>query len=82
MIHGVLKERDAGRGQWTVRRGKTRMETGEWEQLSPEEKKKQLFWKQKDLLDTFLARHAISRAQYEKSLGDLKAKMGLSEEEG
>ncbi len=54
----------------------------EWEQLSPEEKKKQLYLKQKVLLDTFLDHHAISQAQYDKSLGDLQEKMGISPEEG
>ena len=49
----------------------------EWEMLSPEEKKKQLFLKQKKLLETFLERNAISKAQYEKSLGDLRDKMGM-----
>jgi len=49
----------------------------EWERLSPEEKKKQLFLKQKKLLDTFLERNAISKAQYDKSLGDLRDKMGM-----
>ncbi len=47
-----------------------------WESMSSEQKKKQLFLNQKDLLDKFLERHAISQAQYDKSLGDLKAKMG------
>ena len=51
----------------------------EWEKLSPEEKKKQLFLKQKNLLDTFLKRNAISQAQYDKSLGDLRDKMGIDE---
>lgn len=49
----------------------------EWERLSPGEKKKQLFLKQKKLLDTFLERNAISKAQYDKSLGDLRDKMGM-----
>ena len=49
----------------------------EWERLSPEEKKKQLFLRQKKLLDTFLERNAISKAQYDKSLGDLRDKMGM-----
>lgn len=57
------------------------MNQTEWEHLSPEEKKKQLYFKQKDLLDTFLDHHAISQAQYDKSLGDLKEKMGISPEE-
>lgn len=49
----------------------------EWEKLSPDEKKKQLFLKQKNLLDTFLERNAISKAQHDKSLGDLRDKMGM-----
>lgn len=49
----------------------------QWEELAPEEKKKQLFLKQKELLDTFLERNAISQAQYDKSLGDLRDKMGM-----
>ena len=48
-----------------------------WEKLSPEEKKKQLFLKQKNLLDTFLEKNAISKAQHDKSLGDLIEKMGM-----
>lgn len=48
-----------------------------WAKLSPEEKKKQLFLNQKQTLDLFLERKAISQAQYEKSLGDLRAKMGV-----
>jgi len=53
------------------------LEQIEWEKLSPEEKKKQLFLNQKKLLDTFLEKHAISQAQYDKSLGDLRDKMGM-----
>ena len=49
----------------------------EWEKLTTDEKKKQLFIKQKKLLDTFLERNAISKAQYDKSLGDLRNKMGM-----
>lgn len=49
----------------------------DWTKLSPEEKKKQLFIKQKKLLDTFLEKNAISKAQYDKSLGDLRDKMGM-----
>ena len=47
-----------------------------WESLTPEEKRKQLFLKQKKTLDLFLERNAISKAQYDKSLGDLIEKMG------
>lgn len=49
----------------------------EWSNLSPEEKNKQLFLKQKHTLDLFLERNAISREQYDKSLGDLREKMGM-----
>ena len=46
-----------------------------------EEKKKELFLRQKQLLDTFLEHGAISREQYDKSLGDLIVKMGIREDE-
>lgn len=49
-----------------------------WEAMTPEQKKKQLFLNQKELLDKFLVRHAISQAQYDKSLGDLVEKMGVA----
>ena len=42
-----------------------------------EDKKKQLFQDQKQLLDTFLEHGAISQTQYDKSLGDLIVKMGI-----
>ena len=44
---------------------------------APEEKKKQLFLRQKETLDTFLENGAITRAQYDKSLGDLIRLMGM-----
>ena len=47
-----------------------------WPTLSPEEKKRRLYESQKELLKAFLERGAISRAQYDKSLGDLTEKMG------
>lgn len=54
-----------------------------WENLTPEEKRKQLFLKQKKTLELFLERNAISKAQYDKSLGDLIEKMGMQNiEEG
>ena len=52
-------------------------EKKEWAYLSPEEKKQQLFLNQKDTLDLFLERGAISQMQYDKSLGDLREKMGV-----
>ena len=47
--------------------------------MTQSQKKKQLFLNQKELLDIFLERHAISQAQYQKSLGDLRLKMGFPE---
>lgn len=52
-------------------------EKKEWARLSLEEKKQQLFLNQKNTLDLFLERGAISQAQYDKSLGDLREKMGV-----
>ena len=49
----------------------------QWETLSPQEKKTELFIRQKHTLDLFLERHAISQSQYDKSLGDLREKMGM-----
>ena len=48
-----------------------------WENMTPEEKKKELFLRQKKTLDLFLERNAISKEQYDKSLGDLVEKMGM-----
>ena len=48
------------------------------ENLTLEEKKRKLYETQKQTLDLFLERGAISRAQYEKSLGDLTGKMGYN----
>lgn len=48
-----------------------------WESMTLEEKKRDLFLKQKKTLDLFLERNAISKAQYDKSLGDLREKMGM-----
>lgn len=49
-----------------------------WENMSQEEKKQELFIRQKHTLDLFLERNAISKEQYKKSLGDLIAKMGIT----
>ena len=46
---------------------------------TPEEKKRQLFLDQKKTLDMFLEKGAITQAQYNKSLGDLREKMGIRE---
>ena len=50
-----------------------------WSNLTPEEKKRELFRAQKQTLDLFLEKGAISPRQYTKSLGDLRQKMGVSE---
>lgn len=47
--------------------------------MTSEEKKKQLFLRQKHTLNLFLERNAISKAQYDKSLGDLREKMIMQE---
>ena len=49
-------------------------------QLTHEEQLRRLYLDQKRTLDLFLERGAISRAQYDKSLGDLTRKMGFSSE--
>ena len=58
----------------------TDFEKREWETLTYEEKNQLLFLRQKKLLDMFLERNAISKAQYEKSLPDLTLKIGPSVE--
>ena len=50
-----------------------------WEMLSYEEKNHHLFVKQKELLELFLTKRAISRQQYEKSLHDLMEKTGYQD---
>ena len=49
----------------------------DWRTMLPDERKRALFQKQKDLLDTFLSRGAIDRRQYEKSLTCMSEKMGM-----
>ena len=51
--------------------------TPDWLTMSPDERKRALFDKQKDLLDTFLSHGAIDRRQYEKSLTCMAEKMGM-----
>lgn len=47
-----------------------------WDTLTHEERNHSLFQRQKELLDTFLDKSAISKEQYEKGLHDLTEKMG------
>ena len=53
------------------------MEQKPLEKMTPQEKKQYLFLEQKKTLDLFLHNGAISQAQYNKSLGDLRVKMGV-----
>lgn len=48
----------------------------QWQTLSYSEKNHVLYLRQKRTLDMFLERGAISRAQHDKSLHDLREKMG------
>lgn len=43
--------------------------------------KLELFFIQKQTLDTFLEKGAITQAQYNKSYGDLKEKMQITDEQ-
>ena len=47
-----------------------------WADMTHAEKNHQIFLQQKETLDTFLERGAISKVQYDKSLNDLRSKMG------
>ena len=49
----------------------------EYSDLTLEEKRVDLFLRQKRTLDLFLERGTITKAQYDKSLGDLIEKMGM-----
>ena len=51
-----------------------------WESLSHEQKNHILYIKQKELLDQFLEKGAITQAQHDKSLHDLTEKMGETPE--
>ena len=55
------------------------IENSAWDKLTYAEKNKQLFLKQKQTLDMFLERGAISQAQHDKSLRDLIKKMEIYE---
>ena len=50
----------------------------QWDAMSPAERKKQLFLRQKELLGAFLERHAISQAQYDESMRVMIAAMGAA----
>ena len=48
-----------------------------WEGLTHKQKNELLFQRQKERLDLFLEKHAISREQYDRSLRDLTERMKL-----
>ena len=48
----------------------------QWAAMSPEQKKKHLLQRQKEMLDKFLERNAISREQYDKSVCALQRAAG------
>ena len=49
-----------------------------WGSMSYESKTRALYLQQKQTLDLFLERGAISQAQHDKSLHDLTVKMGMA----
>ena len=49
----------------------------DYSSLNPEEKRTNLFIRQKNTLDLFLERNAISQEQYDKSLSKMKESMGV-----
>ena len=51
----------------------------EKQKLSYQDKQRRLFIEQKKTLDLFLERGAISKAQHDKSLGDLIEKMNITD---
>ena len=53
-----------------------KIEDTAWDAMSHEEKNHQLYLKQKQMLDMFLERGAISQTQHDKSLHDLAVKRG------
>ena len=57
----------------------TELEKADWSSLTHEEKNRLLFFRQKQTLDLFLAKGAITQAQYDKSLHDLIEKMGIKD---
>ena len=56
------------------------LENVDYPSLSIDEKNKLLFLRQKERLDMFQEKGAISQAQYDKSLHDLIEKMGMASE--
>ena len=57
------------------------LKSDNWYSQSHSENKLELFRRQKDLLDTFLATGVISQAQHDKSLNCLIDKMNIQDED-
>lgn len=53
--------------------------TSSWENMSHEQKNHQLYLQQKKMLNMLLEHGAITQAQHDKSLKDLREKMGEQE---
>ncbi len=53
-------------------------ENADWAALTYAEKNRRLFLRQKKMLDMFLERGAITKAQHDRSLHDLIEKTGIS----
>lgn len=49
-----------------------------WESMTPEEKRRQLYQRQKETLEAFRDRHAISQAQYERGMREMTAALGAA----
>ena len=52
------------------------IENPAWDAMSHQEKNHQLFLQQKEILELFLARGAISKAQHDRSLSEMRVRMG------
>ncbi len=75
MICGRSAATKEGRRGKSAKNMNANTDKDEWDSMTYEEKNRQLYLRQKRLLASFLARGAITKAQYEKSLRDLTAKM-------
>ena len=49
-----------------------------WARMTPEEKRRQLFRQQRETLEAFRDRHAISQAQYDRGMREMTAALGSS----
>ncbi len=78
LIHAGKFQQSVHVMAWLLAKEKKQNLPGDaWNELSHEEKNRELYNRQKHTLDQFLERGAISEAQYEKSLHDLTEKMGM-----